>query len=692
MMFDHLPEQKINKKRLENLERLKKKQKLKISKNKQKKSAQLAARKHVKETRESLFEKLQLYQLDQECAKLLNSISAKSSADSEIGKEQSCFPKRLRCVSEKQIKNGEAKQNDYIETDESSSEESENEQTIQQDIVELSTSSKDMDEKSDVILTQEDALEIGQMNNEKLQTAEEFLQKEQKSKLNRKLFYEILSRIKGTHIFVQRAECIQEMRQRLPIICEEQPIVEAINENPVVVICGETGSGKTTQVPQFLYEAGYTSNGHLIGITEPRRIAAISMASRVGDELGISEISSYQIRYEGNKTDLTKILFMTDGVLLKELQADCTLSRYSVIIIDEAHERSIYSDVLIGLLSRICIARLRKQYPLKLVIMSATLRLDDFLQNRLFPHIQPKVIKVDSRQFPVAIYFERRTPENYLEAAFKKICKIHEQYPPGDILVFLSGQREVNYLIKLLMKRFPTKERGNTKPKSRMKRKKQQRIPDEVVDYDEFSFFDMDDDCMDFDEVPMEGDSSDLSENKFPPLHCLPLYSMLPKHLQRRVFEERSNKGDNARMCIISTNVAETSLTIPNIRYVVDSGKEKRRDFDPITGVSRFVVDWCSKASANQRSGRAGRVMSGYAFRLYSSSVFEDMPSFSTPEILNKPIEQLVLFLKSMGFTKLSNFPFPTPPKPDQISHAENKLMRLGAITHKNKACFYFDF
>lgn len=186
----------------------------------------------------------------------------------------------------------------------------------------------------------------------------------------------------------------------------------------------------------------------------------------------------------------------------------------------------------------------------------------------MFPHIQPKVIKVDSRQFPVAIYFERRTPENYLEAAFKKICKIHEQYPPGDILVFLrfyfkiggfnnflfSGQREVNYLIKLLMKRFPTKERGNTKPKSRMKRKKQQRIPDEVVDYDEFSFFDMDDDCMDFDEVPMEGDSSDLSENKFPPLHCLPLYSMLPKHLQRRVFEERSNKGDNARFSYIKLN------------------------------------------------------------------------------------------------------------------------------------------
>ncbi|CAK5065974.1 unnamed protein product [Meloidogyne enterolobii] len=541
MMFDHLPEQKINKKRLENLERLKRKQKLKISKNKRKKSAQLAARKQAKETRESLFEKLQLYQLDQECANLLNSISAKSSADSEIAKEQSCFPKRLRCVSERQIKNGEATQNDYIETDESSSEESENEQTIQQDIVELSTSSKDMDEKSDVIITQENALEIG-MNNDKLQTAEEFLQKEQKSKLNRKLFYEILSRIKGTHIFVQRAECIQEMRQRLPIICEEQPIVEAINENPVVVICGETGSGKTTQVPQFLYEAGYTSNGHLIGITEPRRIAAISMASRVGDELGMSEISSYQIRYEGNKTHLTKILFMTDGVLLKELQADCTLSRYSVIIIDEAHERSIYSDVLIGLLSRICIARLRKQYPLKLVIMSATLR--------LFPHIHPKVIKVDSRQFPVAIYFERRTPENYLEAAFKKICKIHEQYPPGDILVFLSGQREVNYLIKLLMRRFPTKEHGNTKPKSRTKRKKQQRIPDEVVDYDEFSFFDMDDDCMDFDEVSMDGDSSDLSENKFPPLHCLPLYSMLPKHLQRKVFEEHSNRDDNARFSL----------------------------------------------------------------------------------------------------------------------------------------------
>lgn len=666
-MSDPLPERKINKKRLENLERLKKKQELKISKNKQKKSAQLAARKVVKETRESLFGKLQLYQLDRECAKLLNFMSTKNSDDSKMGKLRSSFPKRLRCVSEEQfteINDDETKQRGYIETDDSSAEECDNEQ----------------------ILIPDNSREIEKMHAGQLQTAEEFLHQEQRCKQTAKL-YKILSCIKGAPIFVQRTEIIQEKRQKLPIICEEQPIVEAINENPVVIICGETGSGKTTQVPQFLYEAGYISNGHLIGITEPRRIAAISMASRVGDELGMPEISSYQIRYEGNKTDLTRILFMTDGVLLKELQTDCTLSRYSVIIIDEAHERSIYSDVLIGLLSRICMARLRKQYPLKLVIMSATLRLDDFLQNRLFPHIHPKVVKVDSRQFPVAIYSERRTPENYLEAAFKKICKIHEQYPPGDILVFLSGQREVNHLVKILTKRFPTKIKKSEKIKldQKMKRRnRQQKIPDEVIDYDEFSFFDMDDDCEDFDEVSLE-DDSDLSENKFPPLKCLPLYSMLPKHLQRKVFEERSNKEHDFRMCIISTNVAETSLTIPNIRYVVDSGKEKRRDFDPVTGVSRFVVDWCSKASANQRSGRAGRVMSGYTFRLYSSAVFEDMPNFSTPEILNKPIEQLVLFLKCMGFAKLNNFPFPTPPRPDQISHAENQLVRLGAITHKNK-------
>uniref|UniRef100_A0A1I8BLN3 RNA helicase n=1 Tax=Meloidogyne hapla TaxID=6305 RepID=A0A1I8BLN3_MELHA len=618
-MSDPLPERKINKKRLENLERLKKKQELKISKNKQKKSAQLAARKVVKETllfvyfRENLFLGscnfiswigsarncsilcLQKIPMIQRCKFL----SIPNILYSLIrGKLRSSFPKRLRCVSEEQfteINDDETKQRGYIETDDSSAEECDNEQ----------------------ILIPDNSREIEKMHAGQLQTAEEFLHQEQRCKQTAKL-YKILSCIKGAPIFVQRTEIIQEKRQKLPIICEEQPIVEAINENPVVIICGETGSGKTTQVPQFLYEAGYISNGHLIGITEPRRIAAISMASRVGDELGMPEISSYQIRYEGNKTDLTRILFMTDGVLLKELQTDCTLSRYSVIIIDEAHERSIYSDVLIGLLSRICMARLRKQYPLKLVIMSATLRLDDFLQNRLFPHIHPKVVKVDSRQFPVAIYSERRTPENYLEAAFKKICKIHEQYPPGDIL------KSEKIKLDQKMKR----------------RNRQQKIPDEVIDYDEFSFFDMDDDCEDFDEVSLE-DDSDLSENKFPPLKCLPLYSMLPKHLQRKVFEERSNKEHdfrfafslltgkfslgnkivyfsnlihhpihlhkNSRMCIISTNVAETSLTIPNIRYVVDSGKEKRRDFDPVTGVSRFVVDWCSKASANQRSGRAGR-------------------------------------------------------------------------------------
>jgi ATP-dependent RNA helicase DHX37/DHR1 len=151
----------------------------------------------------------------------------------------------------------------------------------------------------------------------------------------------------------------------------------------VTIISGETGSGKTTQVPQFLYEAGYTSNGHLIGVTEPRRVAAMSMSERVGKELNDAECSSYQIRFESNRTDSTKILFMTDGVLLKELQADVKLSKFSVIIIDEAHERSMYSDVLIGLLSRICIQRAKQGIPLKLVIMSATLRLSDFMQPRL---------------------------------------------------------------------------------------------------------------------------------------------------------------------------------------------------------------------------------------------------------------------------------------------------------------------
>jgi ATP-dependent RNA helicase DHX37/DHR1 len=263
---------------------------------------------------------------------------------------------------------------------------------------------------------------------------------------------------KTKYVHVERREEIKESRSKLPIITEEQVIMETINENDIVIICGETGSGKTTQVPQFLYEAGYAEDGFMIGVTEPRRVAAISMSKRVNDEMNFAEqdsIVSYQIRYEGTSAPSTRIKFMTDGVLLKEVQCDFLLSKYSAIIIDEAHERSVYTDILIGLLSRIVPLRNRKGNALKLIIMSATLRVEDFTENRrLFERIPP-VIKVDSRQFPVSIHFNKHTYADYLAEAYRKVCKIHKSLPDGGILLFVTGQQEVNILCSKLRKAFP---------------------------------------------------------------------------------------------------------------------------------------------------------------------------------------------------------------------------------------------
>jgi ATP-dependent RNA helicase DHX37/DHR1 len=242
---------------------------------------------------------------------------------------------------------------------------------------------------------------------------------------------------------VERPEDIQTARLALPVVAEEQRIMEAIHANPCVVICGETGSGKTTQVPQFLYEAGYGSPGSptpgMIGVTQPRRVAAVSMANRVGTELGPGgkDKVSYQIRFDGTVNANTAIKFMTDGVLLRELADDFLLKKYSAIMIDEAHERSINTDILIGVMSRV--VRLRETMskqneeikPLKLIIMSATLRVSDFVQNStLFP-TPPPLLKVDARQHPVTPHFSRRTASDYIEEAYKKVCRINRRLPPG---------------------------------------------------------------------------------------------------------------------------------------------------------------------------------------------------------------------------------------------------------------------
>uniref|UniRef100_A0A8C9VCF6 RNA helicase n=1 Tax=Scleropages formosus TaxID=113540 RepID=A0A8C9VCF6_SCLFO len=494
----------------------------------------------------------------------------------------------------------------------------------------------------------------------------------------------------------------QAARLKLPVLGEEQVIMEAVRENMCVVLCGETGSGKTTQIPQFLYEAGYASGDGIIGITEPRRVAAVSMSQRVAMEMNMStRVVSYQIRYEGNVTSDTKIKFMTDGVLLKEIQKDFLLQKYRVIIIDEAHERSVYTDILIGLLSRIVPLRNKKGRPMKLLIMSATLRVEDFTENKkLFPRPLP-VIKVDARQFPVTVHFNRRTPtDDYVGEAFRKICKIHRMLPPGGILVFLTGQAEVHSMCRRLRRAFPFRSNRtglggsliylnlnhfciyklNISPFSlpRINLDNYSTLPVDEGDEDRQAGIGDEEDGSDLD-LELGDDPGDEEEKCDPmlPLYVLPLYSLLAPEQQGKVFRP---PPAGTRLCVVATNVAETSLTIPGIKYVVDCGRVKKRFYDRVTGVSSFRVTWTSQASANQRAGRAGRTEPGHCYRLYSSAVFSDFQEFSEAEITRRPVDDLVLQMKDLNIEKVVNFPFPTPPSMEALVAAEHLLVSLGAL------------
>uniref|UniRef100_A0A0K0DVI4 RNA helicase n=1 Tax=Strongyloides stercoralis TaxID=6248 RepID=A0A0K0DVI4_STRER len=653
------PTKKLSRKKVEMQQKYKEKKLASLSKTKKKQLARVAARKEEKINLENLFTELQQYQLQNDNLSLIT-----NSMDAKRKKDVTKFPTKLKSndkdTSKKWDIDDGRKQKDFFETDSSSSDED-----VEEEMKEFFN--KINQKKENQVIKEKCSVDKSK--------EQDHSNSEMKPKIDEK---EDLSPIVGKKIIVNRLDSIQEQRSSLPIFAEEQEIVESINNNKVTIICGETGSGKTTQVPQFLYEAGYTSKGHLIGITEPRRVAAMSMAARVGAELNDSDLSSYQIRFEGNKNIKTRILFMTDGVLMRELQQDIMLSKFSVIIIDEAHERSMYSDVLIGILSRIVPLRSKKGFPLKLIIMSATLQLEDFMQKHLFPTIVPKVIKVETRQFPVTIHFEKTTPSDFCDAAFKKVCQIHEKLPPGAILVFVSGQLDVERIIKKLKERYPLKNK-----RRKFQHKNLKNTTDEGnLDIDEFGV----NDAACFDGNLDNDEEITLVENTVihpppsnsQPLYCLPLYSLLSTERQKRIFNPIPEKS---RLCIVATNVAETSITIPNIKYVIDSGKEKRKEYDVVTGVNRFVISWCSQASANQRSGRAGRVQAGHAYRLYSSAVFQGFDKFSIPEILNKPTDQLILHLKSMNIVKVIHFPFVTKPEADQLEVSEQKLVKMGALS-----------
>ncbi|CBZ36351.1 ATP-dependent RNA helicase, putative [Leishmania donovani] len=592
----------------------------------------------------------------------------------------------------------------------------------------------------------------------------------------------------NVHIEIHRTDEVKQQRAGLPVLREEQPIMEAINETrrTCVLVCGETGSGKTTQIPQFLWEAGYGHpEGHLFGregcilITEPRRVAAVSMARRVAEELNVSfgKEVCYHVRYDNNLSDKCRLKFATEGIVLKEIQSDFLLRKYSVIVIDEAHERSISCDILIGLLSRIVPLRndmfeeeLRKHHgdvdktcikPLKLVIMSATMRITDFKDNRtLFP-ITPPLINIEARRYPVTNHFARRTElKEYVDQAFDKVRQMHKKLPPGGILVFVCTQQEIEDLCGRLRRHYAATKieyYDNAYSKHRLLTGRSQEetaaassdsegggvaTAEEAEEKDEYGLhttdYALDDEnvtCSNSKEIetvhegrlrrppqpsggrgkyprgeagarlagrdhwgrsdehsaaaaeglttfPGDEEQEEEVNGELNTLHVLPLYALLDFQKQQEVFKPPP-KG--TRLCVVATNVAETSITIPNIKYVVDAGRAKSKVIDEETKASCFRIEWTSQASAEQRSGRAGRVGPGHCYRLYSTAVYANlMAKHGDPEVLRTPLDSVVLLMKHIGVKNVGGFPFPSPPRESDLKAALQHLSVIGALDAAN--------
>jgi len=516
-------------------------------------------------------------------------------------------------------------------------------------------------------------------------------------------------------VLIKRKPEINEQREKLPILSQEHDIMYAINNSLVTIICGETGSGKSTQIPQFLYERGYTKEIGKIAITQPRRVAARSLSMRLCEEMDmkLGEEVGYQIRYETeNVSKKTEIKFVTDGILLKELENDSLLSEYSVIIIDEAHERTINSDLLIGFISQILKIRYilwkrKMKYnnndtnneegkfvlPLRLIIMSATLRVTEFSENKIFSNLlKPRIVEISTRQYPVHIYHSKKTENDYLNEAFKYCCKIHQKLPEGNVIVFLTGKREILDLCQKLREEFlgiQKLEKSDDEDEEIVKNDKKN---DDINKEKEKDIDVIDDSNKEKNEEKKEekkeeekiveeieeGQKQNIEDEKkqYPPVIVLPLYSSMEPEEQMKIYAEHKGK----RMIVVSTNVAETSLTIPNVRYVVDSGRVKKRIYKSGLSFSTFKIEWISQASANQRSGRAGRTCEGYCYRIYSNGLYVKMDKFTEPQISTSPLSQVILTLKYMKVKNIYLFPFITKPKLYFIDKSLEHLVNVGAV------------
>ena len=421
------------------------------------------------------------------------------------------------------------------------------------------------------------------------------------------------------HDFTTKYFDILKTRRDLPVHAQREEFLKIFHSTQIMVFVGETGSGKTTQIPQFvLYDEMPHLTGKQVACTQPR--VADEMDVELGEEVG------YNIRFENNSGPKTILKYMTDGMLLREAMEDHDLTRYSCIILDEAHERTLATDILMGLLKQVSVRR----PDLKIIIMSATLDAEKF-QNYFN---NAPLLAVPGRTHPVEIYYTPEFQRDYLDAAIRTVLQIHATEGEGDILLFLTGEEEIE------------------------------------------------DACR---KISLEGDEL-VREQNCGPLKVYPLYGSLPPHQQQKIFEPAPTNpnpnGRPGRKVIISTNIAETSLTIDGIVYVVDPGFSKQKVYNPRVRVESLLVSPISKASAQQRAGRAGRTRPGKCFRLYTEEAFKkELIEQSYPEILRSNLSSTVLELKKLGIDDLVHFDFMDPPAPETMMRALEELNYLQCLS-----------
>lgn len=408
-----------------------------------------------------------------------------------------------------------------------------------------------------------------------------------------------------------------EQRRGLPVYKMRKTLVEAIEKNQFLVIVGETGSGKTTQITQYLNEEGFSAKG-TIGCTQPRRVAAISVAKRVSEEVGcpLGDEVGYTIRFDDRTSNRTQIKYMTDGILQIEALSDPLMSKYSVIMLDEAHERTVATDILFALLKDAA----NRRPDLKVIVTSATL--DSVKFSEYFNNCP--VIHIPGKTFPVEVMYAQSPQMDYIEAALDCVMDIHINNDPGDILVFLTGQEEIDSCCEIL-----------------------------------------------YEKVKTLGDA--IGE-----LIILPIYSALPSEIQSKIFEPTP---EGSRKVVFATNIAETSITIDGIYYVVDPGFSKVNTYNPRAGMEQLVISPISQAQANQRKGRAGRTGPGKCYRLFTESAFyNEMLPNTIPEIQRQNLSHTILMLKAMGINDLLNFDFMDPPPKNLMISALTELYNLEAL------------